>query len=49
MIPNCVPAATTQSSVIQAVIFKTMITLRDQKILNKTRGRTQKTTKLKFL
>ena len=38
MIPNCEPAATTQSSVIQAVIFKAMIKLGDIKILNKTRG-----------
>ena len=36
MIHNCVPAATTQSSVIQAVIFKAIIKLWDRKI-NKTR------------
>jgi hypothetical protein len=36
MIPNCVPAATTQSSVTQAVIFKAIIKLWDRKIFNKS-------------
>jgi hypothetical protein len=42
MIPNCEPAAATQPSVIQAVIFKAMIKLGDRKILNKTRGTPKK-------
>jgi hypothetical protein len=37
MIPNCEPAATTRSSVIQAAIFKAMIKLGNRKILNKTK------------
>jgi len=36
VIPNCVPAATTQSSVIQSVIFKAIIKLWDREILNKS-------------
>ena len=47
MIPNCVPAATTQSSVNQAVIFKAIIKLWEREILNKS-GRIQRTAKIKF-